>query len=102
MTVCCECGSTTIPLWYSDGEWSTVNVCMKCVQERHLTVVKHMTIITSLSSMTMILFGLMFVVAFFLTMEAFILLAFCPYPLYGEKRRRYKEWKRLEKEAKKK
>lgn len=99
MTRCTECGSTTTPIWESDDEWALVTVCMECVKKRHWSGIKFLSLVNTLGGLLFLLVNAlpMAIIAGVVVIEMVILLAFCPYPLYGENRRRYKEWKREEK-----
>ena len=101
MTSCIECGSTTNPIWYSDDEWVGVCVCLECVKTRHWRVIKSLAKLDILISLLLLAtVGLMEpcliwpIVGMMLVMGLITFLTFSPYPLYGENRRRYKEWKK--------
>lgn len=102
MISCVECGSITIPIWESNDRWALVTVCMKCVGTRHWTGIKLLSSVTILGSLLAFMVGLglainalmLGAIVAVIIMEVIILLIFCPFPLYGENRRRYKEWKK--------
>jgi len=102
MTSCVECGGTTIPIWESYDSWALVTVCMKCVGAKHWTGIKFLSFVAILGGLLAFMIGLSWgingmmigAIVAVIIMEVIILLVFSPYPLYGENRRRYKEWKK--------